>query len=75
VIEGFAGVTAIDCSVGVVTVNVVEPDTAERTNLAVIVVVPAATPVARPLALIVAVAGVAEVQLTDAVRFCVVESV
>jgi hypothetical protein len=37
---------------------------------AVIVVKPAAKPVARPLLLIVAAAGVEETQLTDAVRFC-----
>ena len=70
-IDGVAGVTEIDTSVAAVTVSVVlpliPPVAAEMT------VVPAATLVARPCepaALeIVAVAGVADVQVTVAVRF------
>src|SRR6185369_1385086 len=46
-IEGFAGVTAIDCNAGGgVTVSTVEPVTAPE--VALMVVVPAATAVARP---------------------------
>ena len=72
VIDGFAGVTAIDCSSGAVTVKVVEPETEPK--VALIGLVPAPTPLARPAALIVAVAGVPEVHVTDPVMFCVVES-
>jgi hypothetical protein len=73
VIKGFAGVTAIDCRVAVVTVSTVEPTT--DPNVALIVLVPTASPVARPPALILAVAGVPEAQVTEAVRLCVVLSV
>jgi hypothetical protein len=45
-IEGFAGVTAIDTSVGGVTVSVVEP--AIVPSFAMILDVPAVTPAARP---------------------------
>jgi len=38
------------------------------------VVVPTVTPEAKPLALTVATAGAVEVQVTDAVRFCVLPS-
>jgi len=72
VIEGFDGVTAIDWSVGAVTVNIVEPCT--PLSVALMLVLPTATPVARPAALIVAVAGVPEIHVTDAVIFCVDES-
>jgi hypothetical protein len=44
--EAFAGVTAIDSNTGAVTVNVVEPLT--PVTVAVIVVIPAAEPVANP---------------------------
>ena len=66
---GLAGVTAMDSSVAVLTVSVVEPDTLPLA--AVIRLVPTFTPVARPAALMVAFAGVPEVQITLAVRFCV----
>jgi len=69
-IEGFAGVTAMDTSVADVTVKVVEPEIAP--DVAFIKEVPAATPVAKPPAVMVAVAGVAELHVTLAVRFCVV---
>jgi len=70
-IEGFAGVTAIDTSVGavVVTVRVVEPLIAA--DAALIVLVPAATPVANPPGLTVATLVVCEVQVTVLVKFCV----
>jgi len=68
-IEGFAGVTAIDTSAGAVTVSVVEPLTAPEAAL--IVLVPAATPVANPPALIVATLVVCDVHVTVLVKFCV----
>jgi hypothetical protein len=72
VIDGFAGVTAIDCSVAAVTVSTVEPLIAP--DVALIVEVPTPDPVARPAAVIVAVAVVPEVHVTLDVRFCVVPS-
>ena len=72
-IDGFAGVTAIDCSVAAVTVNVVEPLTAPE--VALIVLIPAPTPVANPALVTVALAGVPEAHVTKAVRFCVLLSV
>jgi hypothetical protein len=71
-IDGFAGVTAIDCSVAAVTVSKVEPLIAP--DVALIVEVPTPAPVARPVALIVAVAVVPELHVTVLVRFCVVPS-
>jgi hypothetical protein len=71
-IDGFAGVTAIDCSVAAVTVRTVEPLIAPE--VAVIVEFPTPAPVARPAALIVAVVVVPEDQVTLDVRFCVVPS-
>jgi hypothetical protein len=68
-IEGFAGVTAIDVSVAAVTVRVVEPLTVPETAL--IVLVPTATPVANPPVVIVATPVVAELHVTELVRFCV----
>ena len=58
---GFAGVTAIDCNANTVSVT---PGEVTVPWLAVIEVVPAATPVASPVAEIVAVAGVPEFQVT-----------
>ena len=72
VIDGFAGVTAMDCSVAAVTVNTVEPLTAPE--VALIVLVPTPAPVARPPLVIVAVEVVADAHVTDAVRFCVLLS-
>jgi hypothetical protein len=60
--DGFAGVTAIDDSVAAVTVNVVEPTTAPL--VALIVEVPTFTAVAKPVALIVALAGVPDAHTT-----------
>src|SRR5271167_2312160 len=71
-IEGFAGVTAIDCSVAAVTVSKVEPLIAP--DVALIVEFPTPAPVARPAALIVAVVVVPDDQVTLDVRFCVVPS-
>jgi len=71
-IEGFAGVTAIDCNVAAVTVSKVEPLMDD--DVAVIVELPTPAPVARPAALIVAVVVVPEFQVTLDVRFCVVPS-
>ena len=66
----------MDTSVAAVTVSVVDPDVLP--DVAVIVVVPAATDVARPLEpaalLMVATPAVNEFQVTDVVRFCVVPS-
>src|SRR5271163_3447852 len=69
VIDGFAGVTAIDCNVAAVTVSNVEPEI--DNDVAVIVEVPTPAPEAKPTALIVAVAVVPEDQVTLDVRFCV----
>jgi hypothetical protein len=70
-IDGIAGVTEIDTSVAAVTVSVVLPLIAPVA--AEMTVIPAATLVARPFepaALeIVAVAGVADAQVTVLVRF------
>src|SRR6185503_14025557 len=73
-IEGFAGVTARDCNAGGgVTVSTVEPVT--EPEVALIVVVPAATPVARPwvplVLLIVATPVFDDAHVTDVVRFWV----
>ena len=73
---GLAGVIAMDTSVAAVTVSVVDPDMLP--DVAVIVVEPAATDVARPLEpaalLMVATPVVNEFQVTDVVRSCVVLS-
>jgi len=69
VIEGFAGVTAIDCSVAAVTVSNVEPEIDD--DVAVMVEVPTPAPLAKPTALIVAVEVVPELQVTVPVRFWV----
>ena len=66
---GLAGVTAIEASTGGATVSVVLPLTVPE--LAVMVVVPTATAVARPPAAMVAAAGVDDVQVTEAVMSCV----
>src|ERR1017187_8864123 len=70
--DGLAGVTAIDCSVAAVTVNTVDPLTAP--DVALIVLVPTATPLANPPTVIVATPVVADAQVTDAVRSCVLLS-
>jgi hypothetical protein len=67
VIEGFAGVTAIDCSVAAVTVSNVAPEIDD--DVAVMVEVPTPAPVASPDALIVAIVVVPEDHVTLEVRF------
>jgi hypothetical protein len=67
VIDGFAGVTAIDCNVAAVTVRVVEPFMAPE--VALIVEVPTPVPVARPAAVMVAVAVLDELQVAVLVKF------
>ncbi len=64
-IVGFAGVTAIETSVGAVTVSSVLPLIAPR--VAEIVEVPAATPWASPPLEMVATAGEPEAQVTEPV--------
>src|SRR5271163_4536148 len=59
----------MDCSVAAVTVSTVEPEI--DNDVAVIVEVPTPAPLARPAALIVAVAVVPDDQVTLDVRFCV----
>jgi hypothetical protein len=70
--DGFAGVTAIDCSVAAVTVSNVDPT--NDPDVALMVVVPTASAVANPPAVMVAVAVVPEAHVTEAVRFCVLLS-
>ena len=72
-IDGFAGVTAIDCNVAAVTVNNVEPTT--DPNVALMVLVPIAAAVAKPPLAMVAVAVVPDAQVTEAVTFFVLLSV
>ena len=76
-IEALTGVTAIDESVAAVTVSVVNFETLP--SVAWIVVAPAATEVPRPFdlaaLLMVAIFVLVEVQVTEAVRFCVEPSV
>jgi hypothetical protein len=71
--EGFAGVTTIDTSVGPVTVSV----SAELTTLssvAVMLLVPVPTPLARPPAAMDPTKEFEEAHVTLFVRFCVLES-
>ena len=72
-IGGLAGVTAIDCSVAAVTVNTSTGDVTPL-RLAVMLLVPTATPVARPPVVIVATEGVADVHVTVLVIFAVLAS-
>ena len=68
-IDGVAGETAIETSVGAVTVSVAEPVT--EPDAAWIVLLPAVTPVARPVLAMVATALDDELHVTELVRFCV----
>ena len=63
----------IDCSAAAVTVNVRVFDVTPLC-VAVMLLVPIATPVARPLLLIVATAPFEEAQLAELVRFWVLPS-
>jgi hypothetical protein len=71
--DGLVGVTAIDCKVAVVTVNT---STGEVTpfKVAVMLLVPTPTPVAKPPGAIVATEVVPDAQVTVLVMFCVEES-
>src|SRR6187549_608496 len=69
---GVGGVTAMLTNVALVTCSVVVPETAPE--LAVMIESPTATVVAKPALLMVALAGVPEVQVTWLVRSCVVVS-
>jgi hypothetical protein len=66
---GFAGVTAIETSVGAVTVKVADPLIAPDTAL--MLLVPTPTAVAIPPEVIVATLVVSELQVTVLVMFCV----
>jgi hypothetical protein len=70
VIEELVGTTAIDTSVGAVTVSV-SAGLAMLPSVATILLAPAATPVAKPLPEMVATVPFEEVQVTLFVRFCV----
>jgi hypothetical protein len=73
VIDGFTGVTAIDTSVGAVTVSVVLPETVPEA--AWMLVDPAPAALASPVVLIVATAAAEELHVAVLVRFCVLPSV
>jgi hypothetical protein len=70
--DGFAGVTAMDCSVACVTVSTVDPVMAPE--VAVMVEVPLLTAVAKPPGVIDATVVVDELHVAVPVRFCVVPS-
>jgi len=72
-IEAVDGFTIIDTTVAGVTMKTVEALTAP--NVAVIEDVPTDKAVPRPVELTVATASMAELQVTDAVKFCWVPSV
>jgi hypothetical protein len=72
VIIGFAGVTAIDCSVAAVTVSTVEPTT--DADVALMVLVPTPAPVAKPPVVMVAVPGVPDAHVAGGVKCCVLRS-
>jgi hypothetical protein len=71
-IDGIAGVTAIETTWACVTFIAVDP--VIEPEIAKMLALPAATPVASPDVAIVATAGVSEFQVTEAVRFCVLPS-
>jgi hypothetical protein len=79
-IEGFAGVTAMEVTVALVTVSVAVPETGPEGEVpvAVIVVVPAIKPKTVPfvgiVSLMEATVGEDEVQFTVLVMFCVLPS-
>ena len=66
-IDGLAGATAIEVNDAGITIRVVEPVTDPK--VAVMVVAPAATLVARPELLMVAAPAVEEFQATELVMF------
>ena len=72
VTDGLAGVTAIETKVGAVTVRTVDPLIVPE--VAVIVVNPALSPLARPPEATVATLGVEELQVTEEVMSRVLPS-
>jgi hypothetical protein len=72
-IDGLTGVMAIDCRVAPVTVRTSGGEVM-LPKVAVMLLVPVPTPVARPAVLIVATVVVAEFQVTWLVMFAVVVS-
>lgn len=70
VIDALVGVIAIETRVGAVTVSGAEFEVTPP-NVAVILLVPADTPVATPVAAIVATDELDECQVTELVMFCV----
>ena len=73
-IEGLVGVTAIDTSVGAVTINKSEGEVTPL-RLAVMLLVPTPTPVAKPPEAIVVTVVVAEFHVAEVDRFEVLVSV
>lgn len=71
--KGRDGVSAIETRVAGVTVNVAMPLMVPE--VALIVVVPAATPLASPPLVIVAMFMAEELQVAEPLRFCVLPSV
>ena len=71
-IDALAGVTAMEASVAGPTTKIVEP--VIRPDVALIVVVPWLTPVARPAGLIVATPSVVELHVTGSGRVCLLPS-
>jgi len=67
--EGFAGLTTIEDSAAAVTVRVVDPATEPKATR--MMLLPVATPLARPVLLIPATEVFEESQVTEFVRFCV----
>ena len=75
IMEGLAGVTAMDCSVAAVTVSV-SGGLTTAPCVAVICALPIPAPVARPVPVpMVATAAAAEAQVTVVVMSCVLLSV
>ena len=72
-IEGLVGATAIDTSVAGVTVSV-SAGLTMLPSVAVMLLVPVPTPVAKPPAAMVATEGIEEVHVTLVVMFCALES-
>ena len=71
--EALGALIAIDCSVAVVTVNVKEFDVIPLCA-ALMLLEPAAIPVAKPAELMVATPELEELQVAEVVRFCVLPS-
>ena len=69
---GIVGLTAMDTSVALVTVNVALPEI--RPDVAVMVALPAATGMANPFVPTTVTRGFEVLQVTSVVRFCVVLS-